>query len=34
MAVFLHPQVKIPGRGGKLPVLTKVDTDLASSAEQ
>ena len=29
-----HPQVKIPGRGGKLPGTYQVDADLASSAEQ
>jgi hypothetical protein len=29
-----HPQVKIPGRGGKLPGTYKADADLASSAEQ
>jgi hypothetical protein len=29
-----HPQVKIPGRGGKLAATYQVDADLASSAEQ
>jgi hypothetical protein len=29
-----HPQVKIPGRHGKLPGTYQVDADLASSAEQ
>ena len=29
-----HPRVEIPGRGGKLPGTTKVDADLALSAEQ